>query len=287
MTRQIVLDTETTGLDASQGDRVIEIGCIVLDGRRVTLERFHVYLNPDREVSAEALRVHNIDNAFLATQKRFKDVVDEFLAFVKDAELIIHNAVFDVGMLDAELARLQRPGLKQHVHSITDTMQMARKQFPGQRKGLDALCQRFGIDNSHRELHGALKDAELLASVYLALTRGQEVLFDESSNRAATAQMPTRAHWDLPVLRANEAERAAHEAVLQQLDKSSGGKTLWRALDAEVKEAETEAASALPDTPEPPNASVMPQASEGESMTQQDQVQDLVQDQVLAQVQTA
>ena len=231
--RQIVLDTETTGLEHSQGHRVIEIGCVELLSRRPTGRTFHKYLCPDREVDPGALAVHGITNDFLATQPRFKDVADELLGFIDGAELVIHNATFDVGFLDAELKRLGRQASVTQLCSVLDTLALARQMHPGQRNSLDALCERYGVDNSRRDLHGALLDARILADVYLAMTGGQgdltlgaePVLQNVTDSAARRASRPP---VRIPVVRASEAELAAHEAILAALDKASGNKTLFR-----------------------------------------------------------
>jgi DNA polymerase III subunit epsilon len=231
--RQILLDTETTGLYANGGDRVIEIGCVELVNRRLTGNHFHHYLNPERDSHEEALKVHGIQNEFLRDKPKFAEVVEELLAYVKDAEIIIHNAPFDLSFLDAELKRLSLPVFKEHVASVIDTLAMAKDMYPGKRNSLDALCDRLGVDNSGRTLHGALLDAELLADVYINLTRGQDaLLIDSHGTSDATAGVPIPrvdlSGLDLPVITALESELAAHEGVLKQLDKASGGKTIWR-----------------------------------------------------------
>ncbi len=236
--RQIVLDTETTGLDPAQGHRVIEIGCIELVNRRQTDRRFHTYLQPDRPIDAEAARVHGITDDFLADKPRFPDVADPFLDFVRDAELIIHNAPFDLGFLNHELRLCGRGQIVlERLCAVEDTLQLARQRHPGQRNSLDALCKRYSIDNSQRALHGALLDAEILADVYLAMTRQQDSLFVQES--AATVRRkqesrqaaPSRSRPPLPVLRASAEERAAHDQYLDMLDKKSGGACVWRRLD--------------------------------------------------------
>jgi DNA polymerase-3 subunit epsilon len=179
MTRQIVLDTETTGLSAENGDRIIEIGCVELLSRKLTGNNLHFYLNPERDSHEDALKVHGISNEFLRDKPKFADVADEILRYVEGAELIIHNAAFDLGFLDKELERLGRPPLRHFVAEVTDTLAMAKQLYPGKRNSLDALCERLGVDNSGRTLHGALLDAELLADVYISLTRGQEALLIE------------------------------------------------------------------------------------------------------------
>lgn len=230
--RQIVLDTETTGLEHADGHRIIEIGCLEIYDRRVTDRHFHVYLNPDREIESGALQVHGISNDFLADKPRFGDIVDEFLDFITGAELIIHNAPFDVGFLNAELTRLGRAEavLIDDVASVVDTVVLARELHPGQRVSLDALCKRYEVDNSGRDLHGALLDAELLAEVYLAMTGGQVALGLElqlPSADAARAGMEERIDYSrLVVARASSAEQAAHRARLEAI-RAAAGRCLW------------------------------------------------------------
>jgi len=229
--RQIVLDTETTGLSAEAGDRIIEIGCVELVSRKLTGNNRHYYLNPERDSHEDALRVHGISNEFLKDKPKFAAVADELLDYLAGAEIIIHNAAFDVGFLNKELELLGRPAFTTFVSEITDTLAMAKEMFPGKRNSLDALCDRLEVDNSGRTLHGALLDAELLADVYINLTRGQDaLLIDEDDSHDATG-IVTRIdlrQFTLPVLLASEHEAKAHEEVLLQLDKASGGKTLWR-----------------------------------------------------------
>jgi DNA polymerase-3 subunit epsilon len=229
--RQIVLDTETTGLSVESGDRVIEIGCVELINRKLTGNNKHFYLNPGRDSHEEALKVHGISNEFLKDQPKFEAVADDLLEYLRGAEVIIHNAAFDVGFLNQELALLGRPLLKEFVASVTDSLAMAKELFPGKRNSLDALCARLGVDNSGRTLHGALLDAELLADVYINLTRGQDALLidlgsDQNTGRPVVS-IDLRA-FELPVLRADALELAAHNEVLKQLDKASGDKTVWR-----------------------------------------------------------
>ncbi|HNE59641.1 MAG TPA: DNA polymerase III subunit epsilon [Ottowia sp.] len=234
MTRQIVLDTETTGLSAESGDRIIEIGCVELVGRKLTGNHLHFYLNPERDSHEDALKVHGISNEFLRDKPRFAEVADEILRYVEGTELIIHNAAFDLGFLDKELERLGRPPLRSFVAGVTDTLAMAKQLYPGKRNSLDALCERLGVDNSGRTLHGALLDAELLADVYISLTRGQEaLLIDLGEVGAAGGDAPRidLTGLELPVLTANAQELAAHEDVLAQIDKASGGKTVWRRVE--------------------------------------------------------
>lgn len=232
MTRQIVLDTETTGLSAENGDRIIEIGCVELVHRKLTGQNKHFYLNPERDSHEEALKVHGISNEFLRDKPKFAAVVDELLEYLAGAEIIIHNAAFDVGFLNKELELIGRPPLKAVVGSVTDTLVMAKEMFPGKRNSLDALCARLGVDNSGRTLHGALLDAELLADVYIHLTRGQDALLVDlapSDAQQAQVQVVDLRGFSLPVLAASDAELSEHDTVLGQLDKASGGKTVWRA----------------------------------------------------------
>ncbi|KGI77592.1 DNA polymerase III subunit epsilon [Oleiagrimonas soli] len=231
--RQIALDTETTGLEVQQGHRVIEIGAVQLLERRVTQHTFHTYLNPDRAIDEGAREVTGIADDFLLDKPRFHEVVEDFLAFIEGAELIIHNASFDVGFLDAELQRAgkQYGRIRDHAQ-VLDTLQMARDRYPGQRNNLDALCRRLGVDNTHRDLHGGLLDAQLLAEVYLAMTSGQVALdlaFGGSEQDAAAAALEELAPLlKRPrVLRAGAEELSAHEARLDALDKSAGG-SVWR-----------------------------------------------------------
>lgn len=233
--RQIVLDTETTGLSAEGGDRIIEIGCVELVGRKLTGNNRHYYLNPERDSHEDALKVHGISNEFLRDKPKFGAVADELLAYLAGAEVIIHNAPFDVGFLNKELERLGRPAFNGTVAAITDTLAMAKEMYPGKRNSLDALCDRLGVDNSGRTLHGALLDAELLADVYINLTRGQDALLIDISDTSAAAGIVTQVdlrRFTLPVLLANDQEAAAHESILDQLDKASGGRTIWRVQSA-------------------------------------------------------
>lgn len=232
--RQVVLDTETTGLDWQRGHRVVEIGCLELVGRRLSGRQFQRYLNPEREVDSGAQEVTGLSREFLADKPRFIEVVDEFLDFIRDAELIIHNAEFDVGFLDAELARLG-PGygrIADHARVI-DSLALARERFPGQRNSLDALCRRLGVDNSGRELHGALLDAQLLAEVYLALTSGQgdlDLTPAQAETAAAPASIAAGAAGARRVIRADAQELAAHERRLEAIEAVSG-RCLWRRLE--------------------------------------------------------
>lgn len=242
--RQVVLDTETTGLEPSQGHRIIEIGCVELINRRPTRNSFHVYLQPDREIDAGAIEVHGITNEFLADKPRFKDVAQQFLDFVRGAELIIHNAAFDIGFLDHELKMLGGNwGRMADVCTVLDTLLMARKMHPGQRNSLDALCKRYDVDNAHRELHGALLDAQILADVYLAMTGGQKVLSlggqDEQAGLSTAIRRLPADRPRLTVLETSAEDLAAHEAWLARLDKAAGGACLWRRLETptEVRDA--------------------------------------------------
>ncbi|MBW8757637.1 MAG: DNA polymerase III subunit epsilon [Burkholderiales bacterium] len=232
--RQIFLDTETTGLSPENGDRVIEVGCIEMDNRRLTGRHLHFYLNPERRNSEDAVKVHGLTDEFLADKPLFAHVVEEMLEFVSGAEIIIHNAGFDVGFLNEELRRCGREKFSTHVSGITDTLVMAREMFPGKANSLDALCKRLEVDNTNRTLHGALIDANLLAEVYIRLTRGQDSLVmdmtEDTGGGAGQFGGPVDLSvFVLPVLAATEPELADHERVLGEIDKASGGKTIWRA----------------------------------------------------------
>ena len=233
--RQIVLDTETTGLEVRQGHRLVEIACVEMVERRLTGRHYQTYLNPDRAIDEGARQVTGIEDEFLLDKPRFADVADEFLAFIAGAELIIHNAAFDIGFLDAELARLgaERGSIGDRC-SVLDTLAMARERYPGQRNSLDALCKRLGVDNSRRDLHGGLIDAQLLADVYLAMTSGQ-VAFDlgfedEADTRSTTVAVPLSLQERPRVLRASAEEVEAHQNRLAALDKSAADGSLWRRL---------------------------------------------------------
>ena len=231
--RQVVLDTETTGLEWKKGNRVVEIGCVELIERRPTNRHFHRYLNPDREFEPGAQEVTGLTLEFLADKPRFAEVVDEFLAFVDGAELVIHNAAFDIGFLDAELARLDGYGTMLGRCTVEDTLLLARQRFPGQRNSLDALCKRLGVDNSHRQLHGALLDAQILTDVYLALTSGQgEIGFaSEVAKTAAVVQAVAASDAVRPRVRIAADEAEAHAARLQGLQKKAG-RCLWLELES-------------------------------------------------------
>ena len=232
--RQIVLDTETTGLSAENGDRIIEIGCVELLHRKLTGRNLHHYINPERDSHEDALKVHGISNEFLRDKPKFAQVADELLAYLEGAELIIHNAPFDIGFLNKELSLLGLQPITRIVTGVTDTLVMAKEMFPGKRNGLDALCDRLGVDNSGRTLHGALLDAELLADVYINMTRGQDALLMDAGDGGETGEVVEQidlSRFELPVLLANEQELQAHDTLLADLDKASKGKTVWRALN--------------------------------------------------------
>lgn len=233
--RQVVLDTETTGLETAQGHRIIEIGCVELFNRRLTGRHYHQYINPEREVDAGAFEVHGISNEMLADKPVFAQIVEDFLAFVGDAELVIHNAPFDIGFIDYELRKLNP-----HHESITrrcnvvDSLVLARGKHPGQKNNLDALCKRYGVDNSQRDLHGALLDAEILADVYLAMTGGQTALSlggnqskEDGGSTGNEIRRLSAARRPLPVIPATEEELLAHQEKLAAIDKSSGGQCVW------------------------------------------------------------
>ena len=227
--RQIVLDTETTGLNANLGDRVIEIGCVEVLNRRITDRSFHQYVNPERDIDEGAAKVHGIDREFLADKPKFGAIAPEFLEYVRGAQLVIHNADFDVDFLDRELALAGFGKLREYVASIVDTLALARELHPAKKNNLDALCERYAIANSHRTLHGALLDARLLAEVYLAMTRGQETLAMELEAPAATISAAAGIDVSLlVVLRATPEEIAAHERYLDAIDREAKGGALWR-----------------------------------------------------------
>lgn len=241
--RQIVLDTETTGLETSQGHRIIEIGCVELVNRRLTGQHYHQYINPQREIDQGAIEVHGITNEFLADKPVFGQIAGEFLEFVRGAELIIHNAPFDVGFINSELERLAQrdPGQIEACCDILDTLVLARRKHPGQRNSLDALCARYSVDNSQRDLHGALLDAEILADVYLAMTGGQTTFQlgtggDGDDNSQTAVNAPQRLPDSRPrlkVIRASEQELAAHRDSLDNIARAAGGKVLWKELEVD------------------------------------------------------
>ena len=228
--RKIVLDTETTGLDPRQGHRIIELAAIELDGRKISLRRFHRYLNPEREIEEDAVKVHGLTYERLQNEPKFSDIAPGFLEFIEGAELIIHNAPFDIGFLNHELELIGLPALK---NAVTDTLKIAREMHPGKKNSLDALCSRYDIDNAHRTLHGALLDTELLAEVYLAMTRGQDSLLGEET---VTVRKPVLAETDtarpgLRVLLPTAEELEAHAQQLADIDKTSKGQCLWAQFD--------------------------------------------------------
>ncbi|MDT8999053.1 DNA polymerase III subunit epsilon [Paucibacter sp. APW11] len=233
--RQIFFDTETTGLRAEAGDRIIEVGCVEMVNRQLTGNNLHLYINPERPSDEEAVRIHGLTDEFLADKPKFAEIAEQLLGFLAGAELVIHNAGFDVGFMNAELRRLGKPPLTELVGGVRDTLLMARDMFPGKANSLDALCRRLEVDNSSRTLHGALLDAELLAEVYIRLTRGQDaLLIDDSSAQSGQSGGEIRieavdfSRFELPVLRCDEAELQAHQAVLADIDKASGGKRIWQ-----------------------------------------------------------
>ncbi len=232
--RQIFFDTETTGLDPDKGDRVVEIGCVEMLDRQLTGRHLHLYLNPERDMPEEAFKIHGLSQQFLSDKPLFAAVADELLAFLAGAQLVIHNAAFDVGFINAELRRVKRPPLAQTVASVLDTWQLAKELFPGKANSLNALCRRLEVDNSSRTFHGALLDSELLAEVYVRLTRGQHSLLGEERSIQDPGADEVLEAFDfsalqLPVLQASETEREAHEKLLVGLDKDAGGQSLWRA----------------------------------------------------------
>ena len=242
MTRQIILDTETTGLEPSQGHRIIEIGAVEMLNRRLTGSRFHQYLNPERDIDAGAIEVHGITNEMLADKPKFADIAADFLAFVQGAELVIHNAPFDVGFINSEFRLLGKalPVSIEGVCTVLDTLKLARKLRPGQKNDLDSLCRHYSIDNSQRSMHGALLDAEILADVYLAMTGGQATLFQEPGEAASAARQTVSAHAirrldpnrpALVVIRASDEELTEHAKVLSEIEKKSGGKCVWKEIE--------------------------------------------------------
>ena len=233
--RRIFLDTETTGLNADGGDRIIEIGCIEMIGRQLTGDHRHYYLNPQRASHPDALRVHGLTDEFLADKPLFAAVADELLAYLGGAEIVIHNAAFDIGFLDRELERCGRPGVAAQVAQITDSLLLARELYPGKANSLDALCKRLEVDNSNRALHGALLDAGLLAEVWIGMTRGQgSLVIDEAEahDAGAAVEVIDLAAFDLPLLLPGIEELAAHRALLADIDQASRGKLVWQASSA-------------------------------------------------------
>lgn len=231
--RQIFLDTETTGLEYKLGHRIIEVACVEMRNRRLTQHHFHRYLNPDREIDAGALAVHGITREFLQDKPHFADIAAEFLNFVSGAQLVIHNAAFDIGFLNTELALLDRAPIETVCPDVCDTLRMAKELHPGQKNNLNALCKRYGVDNTHRTLHGALLDAEILAEVYVAMTRGQESLITDIDHSSAELLSPVELGQPsiqrkaLRILRASDDELAQHNALLATIQKESKGKCQW------------------------------------------------------------
>jgi len=237
--RQIILDTETTGLEPQQGHRIIEIGCVEMVGRTLTGNNFHQYLQPDRDIDAGAIEVHGISNEFLADKPRFADIAEDFTRYIEGAELVIHNAPFDVGFLNSEFRLCETGKQVADICTVLDTLTMARKMHPGQKNNLDALCRRYEIDNAHRELHGALLDAEILADVYLAMTGGQVALQlgagtdaaggnQEEQIRRLSANRPA-----LRVIRADDIEAAEHKARLEAIASAAGAPSVWEKLETD------------------------------------------------------
>ncbi|ANY14954.1 DNA polymerase III subunit epsilon [Bordetella pseudohinzii] len=239
--RQIIFDTETTGLDPAQGHRIVEIGCVEIVNRAVTGRNLHIYLNPDRDSDPEALAVHGLTTEFLSDKPRFGDVAEQFISFIEGAELIAHNAGFDVKFFNAELQKIGRKTIDSYCDSVIDSLAHARTLYPGKRNSLDALCDRYGISNAHRTLHGALLDSQLLAEVWLAMTRGQDaLLIDVDDSQGAGGAQVELGRFDasvLPVIAAAGEDLAEHEAYLAALDKAVGGACLWRGLDASAETA--------------------------------------------------
>ena len=229
MTRQIILDTETTGLEPNLGHRVVELAAVELLNRRLSGNRFHRYLNPERDSDAAALQIHGLTREFLQDKARFKDIVNEFLEYISGAELIIHNAAFDEAFLDYELGLLGFKRLEEYCAGIVDTLKMAKELHPGKRNSLDALCERYEVDNTQRTLHGALLDAELLADVYVAMTRGQESLSIDDGG-PVSSEVARAVKRDLLIITASLEELQAHAQQLQEIDKASGGNCLWTRL---------------------------------------------------------
>ena len=247
--RQIFFDTETTGLYPDQGDRIVDIGCVEMVNRQLTGNHLHLYLNPERASHEEAQRIHGLTEAFLADKPKFAEVADQFLEFVAGAELVIHNAPFDIGFINAELKRARRPLINDVIAGVRDTLLMAREMFPGKANSLDALCRRLEVDNSGRQLHGALLDAELLADVYIRLTRGQDALLMDDASEDAAANGVGNMHgnsgdarlaavdlsqFTLTVIVASEDEISAHQSALADLDKACSGKRLWQEAATEA-----------------------------------------------------
>lgn len=230
--RFVVLDTETTGLEAREGHRIIEIGCVEMLGRQVTDRHFHQYINPERAVDQGAFEVHGISNEMLADKPKFAQIVDDFLKFVEGSTLIIHNASFDLGFLDAELKRLDKGCMNDYIDGVVDSLMMAREMFPGKRNNLDALCDRLGVNNAHRQLHGALLDSQILGEVYLAMTRGQDSLVIDLSDQNGQSGISKSdlSAFNFVDYAPTEEELQAHQAYLKELDKESKGNCVWLGL---------------------------------------------------------
>jgi DNA polymerase-3 subunit epsilon len=230
--RQIILDTETTGLSPKNGDRIVEIGCIELLNRRLTGNSLHFYINPERDIPEEAARIHGLRAEFLSDKPLFKDLAEEIIRFTKDAEVIIHNASFDMGFLDMEFRKAGYPLFSSMVSGVIDTLKDAQQMFPGKRNNLDALCQRFEVRNDHRTFHGALLDAELLAEVYLCMTRGQNDLGmdtnDHSEQNSSQMQFLTELPKNLKVIKADVNELSEHQELLQDIQKKSKKEPVWQ-----------------------------------------------------------
>ncbi len=236
--RQIVLDTETTGIEISEGNRLIEIGCVEMVNREFTDNNLHIYFNPGRDSEEGALRVHGLTTEFLSQFNRFEDEVDRIVEYLTGAELIIHNAKFDIGFLNHELSLAKRPPLESFIGGVIDTLELAKQMFPGKKNNLDALCARFEISNQHRVLHGALLDSELLADVYIAMTRGQfglglDIEEEVVSTQVEVKKLDASVIAALPVIRATAEELEAHDKYVQVLEKASGGTTFWTAASTE------------------------------------------------------
>jgi DNA polymerase-3 subunit epsilon len=239
--RQIVLDTETTGLHAKFDDRIIEIGCVEIVNRNLTGRDFHSYFNPDRDSDPEALKVHGLTRDFLGDKPKFAEVAEALVEYLRGAEIIIHNAAFDAGFLDAEFGRLKMPALSDVAGNVIDTVRMARELQPGKRASLDSLCERYGVSNAHRTLHGALLDARLLAEVYLAMTRGQESLIMDLEQPAAIAMSAAAAvERELVVMAASAEEIALHDKLLADIDAESRGKCVWLAASRAAADGQAE-----------------------------------------------
>jgi len=241
MSRQIFLDTETTGLSPESGDRIIEIGCVEMVNRRLTGRHLHFYINPERPNHEDAVKIHGLTDEFLADKPVFAALADEIIDYCRDAEIIIHNASFDIGFLNAELKRLNKGVFKDYIAGVVDSLVMAREMFPGKSNSLDSLCKRLEVDNTHRTLHGALMDAELLAEVYINMTRGQDALLMDADGSEGNEGQHTQevvamdfSAFELPVVQPSAEELEAFEKALADVDKASGGKAVWKTLEAVI-----------------------------------------------------